>query len=134
MNATFALALRVFSLGGLCVSAAASAPDLVHQPYRLDHGLLSRSISFENPTGAPGVGGQAASKLGPGRKGAPARSINPGETVSLCDLEGPGTIRHLWITTDQPPIVQRACVIRVWWEGQERPSIECPIGDLFGFA
>ena len=134
MNATFALALRVFSLGGLCVSAAASAPDLVHQPYRLDHGLLSRSISFENPTGAPGVGGQAASKLGPGRKGAPARSINPGETVSLCDLEGPGTIRHLWITTDQRPIVQRACVIRVWWEGQEHPSIECPIGDLFGFA
>ena len=32
--------------------------DLVSQPYLLDTGLLSRSISFENPTGAPGQGGK----------------------------------------------------------------------------
>lgn len=134
MNATLASALIAFGLGGHCVTTAGSAPDLVHEPYRLDHGLVSRSISFENPTGAPGVGGQAASKLGPGRKGAPARTIQPGESVQLCDIQGPGTIRHIWITTEQRPVVQRACVIRVWWEGQEHPSIECPIGDLFGFA
>ena len=96
--------------------------------------LVSRSISFENPTGEPGAGGKAASKLGPGRKGAPARDINAGETVQLCDLQGPGTIRHIWITTARDPRTQRACVIRAWWEGQAHPSLECPIGDLFGFA
>jgi hypothetical protein len=75
--------------------AAEGTPDLIQQPYRLDTGLTSRSISFENPTGAPGAGGKAASNLGPGRKGAPAREIKPGETVQLCDIKGPGTIRHL---------------------------------------
>ena len=107
---------------------------MIHEPYRLDTGLSSRSISFENPTGAPGEGGKTASKLGVGRKGLPSKSIKPGETVQLCDIEGPGTIRHIWITTAREPVVQRACIIRAWWEDQGHPSIECPIGDLFGFA
>ena len=46
--------------------------DFVLEPYLLNTGLVSRSISFENPTGAPGEGGKAASKLGIGRKGKPA--------------------------------------------------------------
>ncbi|MRR32551.1 DUF2961 domain-containing protein, partial [bacterium] len=107
---------------------------LSYSPYSLDTGLISRSISFENPTGEPGSGGKASSNLGPGRKGAPAREIKPGETVQLCDIKRPGMIRHIWMTTDQSPEVQRACIIRAWWDGQEHPSIECPIGDLFGIA
>ncbi len=117
--------------GGL---ARSQESDLIHQPYSLDTGLLSRSISFENPTGAPGQGGQAASPLGVGRKGAPARTIEPGEEVQLCDIEGPGTIRHIWLTTDREPVAQRAMLIRVWWDDQPHPSIECPVGDFFGFA
>lgn len=54
--------------------------------------------SFENPTGEPGQGGQAASHLGVGRKGFPAKGIAPGETVVLCDITGSGTIRHIWMT------------------------------------
>jgi hypothetical protein len=122
------------ALAAPCASLAQPAGDVIHQPYALDTGLISRSISFENPTGAPGEGGKASSNLGPGRKGAPARQIQPGETVQLCDIEGPGTIRHIWITTDRSPAVQRACVIRAYWEGQSHPSLECPIGELFGFA
>ena len=119
----------------LAASPASAQPvDLIHQPYLLDTGLTSRSISFENPTGAPGAGGKAASNLGPGRKGAPAKQIKPGETVPLCDIQGPGTIRHLWITTERKPEVLRSLVVRAWWEGQEHPSLECPVGDLFGFA
>ena len=110
------------------------SPDVIHEPYRLDTGLLSRSISFENPTGAPGEGGKAASKLGPGRKGAPQRNIKPGESVQLCDIEGPGTIRHIWVTTAHNPISLRALVLRAWWDDQEHPSIECPVGDFFGTA
>jgi hypothetical protein len=114
--------------------SASPAPDVLREPYRLDTGLVSRSISFENPTGLPGEGGKAASNLGPGRKGAPAREIKPGETVQLCDVKGPGTLRHIWMTTSGEPAIQRECVIRAYWEGQEHPSLECPIGDLFGFA
>ena len=130
----FTWMLSLLAVAILPASAAVQEPYLVRQPYLLDTGLDSRSISFENPTGAPGEGGKAASNLGPGRKGAPARKIKPAETVQLCDITGPGTIRHIWMTTEGAPAVQRACVIRGWWEGQEHPSIECPIGDLFGFA
>ncbi len=108
--------------------------DVIHQPYQLDTGLVSRSISFENPTGAPGQGGQAASKLGAGRKGAPAIDLKAGQEVQLCDVAGPGTIRHIWVTTSNNPVNLRSLVIRAWWDGQTHPSIECPIGDFMGFA
>ncbi len=121
-------------LSGLATGSSAQQPDVLHAPYLLNTGLTSRSISFENTTGAPGQGGQAASRLGATRKGAPARQVKPGEEVPLCDIEGPGTIRHIWLTTARDPEAQRAMLIRVWWDDQEHPSIECPVGDFFGFA
>ena len=127
-------AALVLCLGAALQQLVSAAPDVVRQPYLLDNALTSRSISFENPTGAPGEGGKTASNLGAGRKGAPARDIQPGETVQLCDIKGPGTIRHIWMTTSGDPAIQRECVIRAWWDGQDHPSLECPIGDLFGIA
>jgi hypothetical protein len=112
--------------------SAQQPPNLIQQPYLLDTGLVTRSISFENPTGAPGEGGKAKSTLGVGLKGAALRYLKPGETVQLADIEGPGTIRHIWMTIDQKPELMRKLVIRGWWEGQEHPSIECPFGDFFG--
>jgi hypothetical protein len=111
-----------------------SIPDPVREPYLLHTGVVSRSISFENPTGAPGQGGKAASALGVGRKGSPNRKIQPGETVGLCDIEGPGMIRHFWMTTGNVKNHLRSVVIRAYWEGQEHPSIECPLGDFMGFS
>ena len=117
----------------------ACADDTVPSPrnnelFDLDTGLVSRSISFENPTGAPGAGGRASSPLGQGRKGAPTRVLEPGERVVLCDIEGPGTIRHVWMTTFDQPQIFRGAVVRAWWDGQEHPSIEVPLGDFAGFA
>lgn len=111
-----------------------SIPDPVREPYLLHTGVRSRSISFENPTGEPGQGGKAVSALGVGRKGAPNREIPPGETVGLCDIEGPGMIRHFWMTTSNVKNHLRSVVVRAYWEGQDHPSIECPLGDLMGFA
>jgi hypothetical protein len=106
------------------------------QLYDLGTGLESRSISFENPAGEPGQGGQTASQLGIGRKGFPAKGIEPGETVVLCDITGPGTIRHIWITggiKDHTKAL-RSMVVRAYWENQEHPSVECPLGDFMGNA
>ncbi len=114
--------------------ALAQDNTLEETPYLLDTGLETRSISFENPTGERGAGGKAASPLGVGRKGAPARRIAPGEEVQLCDIEGPGTIRHIWLTTYTSPMMLRGGVIRAWWDGQEHPSIEAPLGDFFGVS
>jgi hypothetical protein len=116
------------------MAAQSAGLELVHEPYHLRQGLVSRSISFENPTGAPGQGGQAASNLGPGRKGAPAKELAPGETVQLADIQGPGTIRHIWVTTSADPVILRGLVLRAWWDHQPHPSIECPLGDFMGLA
>lgn len=102
--------------------------------FRLPSGILSRSISFENPTGSAGAGGRESSPLGPGRKGAPARMIAPGESVLLADVAGPGVLRHIWMATYDVVETMRGLVIRAYWDGQAHPSIEAPIGDFFGFA
>ena len=65
-------------------------------PY-LTHGK-SRAINAENRTGEKGKGGMAASGLGKSRKGSPClNDIQPGETVVLGDIDGPGIIHHIWI-------------------------------------
>ncbi len=123
--------LFVIMLG--CISCQQTV-NIVTEPYLLDTGLVSRSICFENPSGAPGEGGKTASRLGAGRKGAPSISLKAGQEVQLCDIEGPGTIRHIWMTTRRDTVTLRSLVIRAWWDGQEHPSVECPIGDFMGFA
>ncbi len=128
------VALLVTGLGCGSGGGYAGKGDLVTEPYRLDTGLVSRSICFENPSGAPGQGGTAASHLGPGRKGAPAITLKAGQEVQLCDISGSGTIRHIWMTTANTPVNLRSLVIRAWWDGQTHPSIECPIGDFMGTA
>ena len=116
-----------------CVSCQQTV-DIVAEPYLLNSGLVSRSISFENPTGAPGEGGKAASRLGVGRKGSPKITLKADQNIQLCNIEGPGTIRHIWMTTKRDPLNLRSLVIRAWWDDQEHPSIECPISDFMGFA
>jgi hypothetical protein len=100
----------------------------VLDPATIDTTLESRAITFENPTGARGAGGTAAG----GRKGAPMRVVGPGETVSLADIDGPGTVRHLWLTVElAPPEVLRALVLEVFYDGAHEPSIAVPVLDFF---
>ncbi len=54
------LCLLLFVVMLACISCQRTV-DIVTEPYLLDTGLVSRSICFENPTGAPGQGGKAAS-------------------------------------------------------------------------
>lgn len=115
-------------------SALASPENFTTKPYLLNTSLQSRSISFENQSGAKGSGGQAASPLGVGRKGSPARLLAPGEEIELANIHGAGTIRHIWATTFPVPAFLRGAVLRFYWDGQDHPSIEAPLGDFFGFA
>ena len=93
----------------------------------------SRSINAENPTGAPGQAAMTASALGPSRKGRPAISLESGETATLADITGPGTIRHLWMTvpdkTAAGPWVLRDLVLRMWWDDDEQPAVVVEIAD-----
>lgn len=96
----------------------------------------SRSISPENPTGGKGKGGMAdptpdhpSKKLGKGWKCRPSVIIQPGETHEMANINGAGAIQHIWIT---PTGNWRHSIIRIYWEDQEHPSVECPVGDFFG--
>ncbi len=95
----------------------------------------SRSLSAENPTGAKGKGameppseGSASRELGIGWKTRPCLHIAAGETVTIADVNGPGAIQQIWMT---PTGDRRKLILRVYWDGQENPSIECPLGDFF---
>lgn len=96
----------------------------------------TRSISAENPQGRAGQGGQAASNLGLGRKGRPCLlDIAPGQTVTLAEISGTGIIQHIWLTvTDKTAagdFVLSDLVLRMYWDGQAKPSVEVPLGDFF---
>lgn len=66
-------------------------------------------------------------------KNGDARSIAPGETLVLGELEGPGTITHIWCTVGSvDPFYPRGLVVRMYWDGAKEPSVEAPLGDFFG--
>jgi hypothetical protein len=96
----------------------------------------TRSISPENLTGEPGKGGmstdgpaaKSARDLGQGWKISPYRVVQPGSTQVLADIEGSGAVQHIWLT---PTGHWRFSILRIYWDGQERPSVECPVGDFF---
>ena len=99
---------------------------------------VSRSISPENLNGAKGAGAMceledgsakyAARDLGKGWKVNPFVRIAAGETLEIAGIEGPGAIQHIWMT---PTGKWRNTIIRIYWDGQENPSVECPVGDFF---
>lgn len=97
----------------------------------------TRSISAENFTGEKGKGGMAtegtgarpARDLGQGWKVSPSIAIAAGSTATLAEINEAGAIQHMWITTF--PANWRRLVLRAYWDGEEAPSIECPLGDFF---
>jgi hypothetical protein len=98
--------------------------------------VVTRSISAENPTGAPGQGGRAAPgpdsasrDLGVGWKVAPAVRIAAGATFEVADIAGPGRITHIWFT--QAPNLARTSLLRMFWDDDPEPAVEVPLGDLF---
>ena len=122
----------ILSIMLLSALTGCSPAGIVGEIYDVGTPLESRSVSFENLTGDKGAGGKAASPLGVGRKGSPARHFMPGETIVLCDIDGPGVIRHIWMTMSKTPEVLQGLVLRVYWDYQEHPSIETPIGPFYG--
>jgi hypothetical protein len=66
---------------------------------------------------------------------ADSRPIPPGQTLTLAELEGPGKIVHFWCTiAHTAPFYSRLLTLRIYWDGEEHPSVECPIGDFFGIG
>ncbi|MEN6641243.1 MAG: glycoside hydrolase family 172 protein [Armatimonadia bacterium] len=61
--------------------------------------------------------------------------VEPGQTRVLADLSGPGCLTHLWTTIScGERDYLRKLVLRIYWDGEENPSVECPVGDFFGLG
>lgn len=96
----------------------------------------TRSISPENFTGekgkagmaAKGTGSHAARDLGRGWKLSPSVPVEAGKTFIMGEIEGSGAIQHIWLT---PTGTWRYLILRMYWDGEDSPSVECPVGDFF---
>jgi len=118
---------------------------------RLTHGR-TRLFSPENVYGEKGRGGMAGLTVAPqpevARIGQYWAGINPsarelgqkwkvrpyillesGKETTLLDTNGPGHITQMWMTVYDRWL--RELVLRIYWDGEEKPSVYCPLGDFF---
>jgi hypothetical protein len=114
----------------------------------------TRSVTAENVYGEKGRGGMAevsetpqpeverigqvwggpnacARDLGQKWKVRPCISLPPASVTTLMDVEGPGCIQHVWITTGADGNGYRDLVLRMYWDGEDASSVEVPLGDFF---
>jgi len=67
-------------------------------------------------------------------------SVPPGQTKVLMDVKGPGVITHIWMTFLGPEphpwakngsANHQEMLLRIYWDGDDRPGVEAPVGDFF---
>ena len=141
------LVISLMTIWGVSAQSAFNGLEMnMGNLYRMSN-AKNRSISPENFTGEKGKGGMAkledkdipnvanasnaARDLGQGWKVNPYIRIKAGETVTIAEIEGMGAIQHIWMT---PTGNWRFSIIRVYWDNETEPSIECPVGDFFGMG
>jgi len=71
------------------------------------------------------------------QQAAPARvslttSVAAQSRKTFAELEGPGCIRHLWITDSRDDDNARNAILRIYFDGAEVPHVEAPLRDFFG--
>ena len=145
MNKAFILkaGLAVLSLAVFAAAAAQTDKGKGFNGLGLGLGNLSRlskaqtrSISPENFTGEKGKAAMstdgpamnAARDLGQGWKVSPYVRVPAGETFVMADVKGEGAIQQIWLT---PAGTWRFAILRIYWDGETEPSVECPVGDFF---
>jgi hypothetical protein len=89
-------------------------------------GTTFQTSSFGKRTKvAPGVAGRFQEKC---------LDLAPGEPFTMADLDGPGVITRIWVTMPRKinPGVCRNVVLKAWFDDEDGPSVQTPLGDLFG--
>ena len=66
-------------------------------------------------------------------------TMSPGQTKTLANIEGAGCINHVWVTVSGDPPSEsperyslRKLLLKMYWDGEEEPSVLVPLGDFFG--
>lgn len=111
------LSIFVFLLSSL---AAAQSPGAeLMQLSKIQNGLSSRRVSSYDHSGG---------------NNDRFEHIKVGERRTIFDVQGAGMINHIWITIAPPPehLSRNDIILRMYWDGNEFPSVESPIGPFFG--
>lgn len=67
-------------------------------------------------------------------------NVPAGATHVLMDAEGPGAITHIWLTflgpepqgwAAQGSAGHQELLLRMYWDGADKPAVEAPVGDFF---
>lgn len=106
--------------------------------------ILTAAVAFTGVLNAEGLGDLYRPRAGVSRRVSSFDhtggnqdffKFSPGETRVLAQIKGSGIIRHIWasLLTNDPDYLRKV-VIRFFWDGEKEPSIEMPIGDLFGLG
>ena len=113
----------VFSLFFSCLALKISAQQL----YEMPKNAQSRLSSFENPNGIKGSGG----KTNRTAKGNAFEWMQPGETKPLLNIQGEGMVQRIWLTIDKNPVKLRSLRLQMFWDGENKPAVDVPMGDFF---
>jgi hypothetical protein len=101
----------------LTAEASVSLPQIVDLA-RLQNSTTRRSSSYDRTGG-----------------NADAVTIEPGRKAVLLDAKGAGTVTHIWFTiASDDPYHLKNLVLRAYWDGEQEPSVEVPVGDFFGLG
>jgi hypothetical protein len=77
-------------------------------------------------------------------KRSKTKPVAPGETVTLAQAHGAGTITRIWMTfpgwfwqhwnaqAKVGPTILKTLILRIYWDGEATPAVEAPAGDFFG--
>ena len=112
---------KVWTVAAVSLSFLASAPAQEHilQSLMEPHDYVQKRASSYDRSGG----------------NADYREIKPGDTLTLLDDSGPGIITHIWITIASPERFHlKKLVLRMYWDDEQTPSVETPIGDFFGLG
>jgi len=60
--------------------------------------------------------------------------VAPGAKTTLLEESLPGCVKHIWMTVGNDDAFPRKLVLRMYWDGEESPSVEVPVGDFFGMG
>lgn len=63
-----------------------------------------------------------------------AWTLESGQRLTLAEIDGPGCVKHIWSTNAlaHDRDAMRSTILRIWWDGERQPSVECPLVDFFG--
>jgi hypothetical protein len=119
---------RIAGFAGL--SAAAAAPQSASAQQREDGGDARFLPRYARAQNYKSLKQSSFDRTG---GNADAWPIEAGGTKEIFQSAGPGVISHIWFTIAAESANHlKEVVIRAYWDDNSKPSIEVPVGDLFG--